>query len=549
MPLLFSIKIKQSWEDLASSSLTCDSLSPSSGVNNYCPAMYFFNELSYRVQVLTLGIFELVQLCFFPNWEYFCPSVAFAPQTTIICLIAEPCHLENGIQKAASAESEGVKDDCSAAAFSLPPPVLQDAEIQHPFETNTEIPCEQIEETPVMMDTSCPGGADAQVQSDVAPLPPPPQETVEEAPSSADIPVVELAEKKDMATSTEELDRPDLKEAPSHTSETSSSQDPTPGPANTAAAPCIYATNSEPKPKPSNELTRDYIPKVGMTTYTIVPQKSLEKLRYFEVALTLERPSAAVEQGLDISSLSLEESTRPREPPQVPKEQSELQSRSCREDSMTSTTATATTHDTVNGRIPESIHSSSSAVDGAQPSSPTEAKQVKVPPATKPKPASFRLAQHKKTPGYYVTSAAEKSLISGSASGLKGAPERAQLPSPPPPPLLPGKSLDENSGAHHAELSPNEDKAVRITRQSSLPAKPLNAGLSLEKLRSFAAPRPFCSATPSRFAQAVSSAVKRSQSLAHSPKSPCSPQSTPRTPSTSPPPITQEKEFAKFKVR
>lgn len=442
-----------------------------------------------------------------------------------------------------------MKDDSSTAACSLPPPMMQDAEVQYSFETNTEIPCEQTDKTPVMSGTLCPGGEDAQAQTDVAPLPPPPQENVEEASSLANIPAFESSEKKDMATSTEELDTPDLKDATSHASETLSCQDPTPGPADGAMAPCIYATNSEPKPKPSNELTRDYIPKVGMTTYTIVPQKSLEKLRYFEVALTLERPSATVEKGLDVSSLNVEDSTRPREQPEVSKEQSELQSTSCREDFLNSTTtATATTHDTVNGSIPESIHSSSSAVDGVKPGSPTEVKQVKIPPATKPKPASFRLTQHKKTPGYYVTSAAEKSLNSSSVSGLRGAQESAQLPSPPPPPLLPGKSLDETSGAHIAELSPKEDKMAKITRQSSLPAKPLNAGLSLEKLRSFAAPRPFCPTTPSRFAQAVSSAVKRSQSLAYSPKSPCSPHSAPRSPSSSSPSVIGNKEFTEFKV-
>lgn len=440
-----------------------------------------------------------------------------------------------------------MKDACGAATCSLPPPVMEGAEVHYSFETDPEIPGEQIDDTPVMVGTPCPSGEDTQAQADVAPLPPPPQEDVEEAPSLANILALESVEKKDIATSTEELVTLDLKSVPSRTSETSSCQDPSPCPAEAVMSPSIYATNSEPKPKPSNELTRDYIPKVGMTTYTIVPQKSLEKLRYFEVALTLERPSANVEKGIDISSLSLEDSAAPREEPDVSRQQSELPSTSRREDFLNTTTATATTHDTVNGSIPGSIHSSSSAVDGAHPGSPTEVKQVKLPPATKPKPASFRLTPHKKTPGYYVTSAAVKSLNASSGSGLRGAPERAQLPSPPPPPppLLPGKSLDETSGAHNPEPSPKEDKMARIHRQSSLPAKPLNAGLSLEKLRSFAAPRPFCPATPSRFAQAVSSAVKRSQSLAQSPRSP---QSAARSPSTSPPSVMGKKEFAELKV-
>ncbi|XP_018091348.1 cordon-bleu protein-like 1 isoform X2 [Xenopus laevis] len=36
----------------------------------------------------------------------------------------------------------------------------------------------------------------------------------------------------------------------------------------------LYIQDSEPKPKPSNEITRDYLPKIGMTTYKIVPQRS-----------------------------------------------------------------------------------------------------------------------------------------------------------------------------------------------------------------------------------------------------------------------------------
>ncbi|KAG9477261.1 hypothetical protein GDO78_002579 [Eleutherodactylus coqui] len=35
----------------------------------------------------------------------------------------------------------------------------------------------------------------------------------------------------------------------------------------------LYRQQSDPKPKPSNEITRDYLPKVGMTTYKIIPQR------------------------------------------------------------------------------------------------------------------------------------------------------------------------------------------------------------------------------------------------------------------------------------
>ncbi|XP_059198988.1 cordon-bleu protein-like 1b isoform X2 [Centropristis striata] len=477
-----------------------------------------------------------------------------------------PCPVENISQYPMSEEStaQSVEDDCSALPSSFPPPVMQDAEAQASVQANTETLREQTDrlESPAAISTSCPTGEDAQVQTDLTPLPVPPQQHTDKAPSSDNVPAFESAGKKDTATETQEVDVPDLSPALSHTSETSPCQDSTPSAPAATKASTIYATNSEPKPKPSNELTRDYIPKVGMTTYTIVPQKSLEKLRYFEVALTLEPPPEAPEGGLDIGSLQLEESTAPKGQTEVSEEKSELHSTIPREDSLTST---ATTQDTVTGSIPESVHSSSptslpkaedkisSPVNGAsQAGSPAEVKEVKIPPATKPKPGSFRLPQHKKTPGYYVTSAAEKKLSASPASGQKeahGGAERAQLPPPPPPP--PVQSPEEMTEAANVQLSPKaENKAVaitRMTRQSSLPSRELSTGLSLEKLRSFAAPRPYSPATPSRFAQAVSSAVKRSHSLSHSPKSPYSPVTPPFSPIRSPSSVAESEGFSELR--
>ncbi|XP_076603476.1 cordon-bleu protein-like 1b isoform X3 [Chaetodon auriga] len=482
-----------------------------------------------------------------------------------------PCQVENVSQQPVCEEStpESVKGGCSTVPSSLPPSVMQDAEVQASVQAHTETRWDQTDglESPVSTSTSCPTGEDAQVNTDFPPPPVPPQQPMDKVPISANVPAFESVEKKDMATFTEDLDLPDLKHALSHTSETSSCQDSTPSAPATGMAPSIYATNSEPKPKPSNELTRDYIPKVGMTTYTIMPQKSLEKLRYFEVALTLETPLAAPEEGLNIGSLQLEKNTATGE--QILKEKREPHSTKPREDLLTTTTATTatttTTQNTVNGSIPGSIHPSSpmslpktddkisSSADGAsQTSSPSKVKEMKIPPATKPKPGSFRLAQHKKTPGYYVTSAAEKSLHASPGSGQREAQEsaeREQLPLPPPPP--PVYWQEETTGAANVQLSPKgDDKNVafkRMTRQSSLPCKEPNLGLSLEKLRSFAAPRPYSPATPSRFAQAVSSAVKRSHSLSHRPKTPHSPVSAPLSPITSQSSVIESDGLSKLK--
>ncbi|XP_051938744.1 cordon-bleu protein-like 1b isoform X2 [Hippocampus zosterae] len=358
------------------------------------------------------------------------------------------------------------------------------------------------EEESHVLGASHPAADDAQVHTRFPPLPEPPgqqQERTDQAPPSAKEPDFESSDddKKNIATSAGEPLHGDLGCAPE------TCQTPTP-PVSPKAAPDA-ASHPELKPKPSNELTRDYIPKVGMTTYTVVPPKSNEKLRYFEVALTLETAPVAAE---DVS----ERSNAPRD--RIP--------------SSTTTTTTATSAlNTVNGCLAEATHASSpssspkadDALRSSQAGSPGEVKATKIPPATKPKPGSFRLSKHKKAPGYYVTSAAEKSPGASSSPGHMGdqvdrALSPPLLPPPPPPPV-------------HGDTEATAIQATRVTRQSSLPAKEPSLGLSLEKLKSFAAPRPYSPSTPSRFAQAVSSAVKRSHSLSLRPR----PDSSPVTPS------------------
>ncbi|XP_061647538.1 cordon-bleu protein-like 1b isoform X2 [Phyllopteryx taeniolatus] len=358
--------------------------------------------------------------------------------------------------------------------------------------------------------TSRPAGEDAQVQTDFTPLP--------ELPHQQELPSVKEAalesadsKRKDISTSTDEPQPADLKCI--QASETS-----TPLVAPKAAS--NGASHPEPKPKPSNELTRDYIPKVGMTTYTIVPPKSNEKLRYFEVALTLETPPVATEDAGE----------RLNTP---------------REEILSSTTTSA--RNTVNGCLAEATHASSHSTSpqadhsfcSSQAGSPGEVKATKVPPATKPKPGSFRLSKHKKTPGYYVTSAAEKSPTASPSSGHMGDQvDRAMLL--PPPPAPPATDV-------HPSPKRDDTRVTRMTRQSSLSAKEPSFGLSVEKLRSFAAPRPYSPSTPSRFAQAVSSAVKRSHSLPHSPKSPSSPV-TPCSPAVNRYSVIEQSTVLKFKV-
>ncbi|XP_043104923.1 cordon-bleu protein-like 1b isoform X2 [Puntigrus tetrazona] len=300
--------------------------------------------------------------------------------------------------------------------------------------------------------------------------------------------------KRDMATSTEELRAPEppspAVQAPEDLASTPTSK------ANTVKR----IADGEPKPKPSNELTREYIPKVGMTTYTIVPQKSLEKLRFFEVELTLE------------PNVDYKPETKP----------------------VSNGTAA------VNGHQNVFAQTSPCTSPPAAVSSPVEGTECKkVPPATRPKPASFRLPQHKRTAGDYVSSAAVRRASVGSNSSgssccsspaprpkdTASSPQSDVFPAldsfPPPPPPV---QWDDEQSARARDAPRTATAAVPlpeapkfgVSRQKSLPTNP-TPSLSLEKLRSFAAPKPYSPSSPSRFAQAVSSAVKRTQSLSHQP--------------------------------
>ncbi|KAL7881897.1 hypothetical protein AOLI_G00087460 [Acnodon oligacanthus] len=378
-------------------------------------------------------------------------------------------------------------------------------------------------------------------------------------------PSASASSKRDMATSTEELQMPGIEQALvnnpetqtsicTHTPESQTStntlasegQLSTQIPSVTKAGSLQYIAESEPKPKPSNELTRDYIPKVGMTTYTIVPQRSLDKLRFFEVELTLESPSMAGAQ-----------------------ERSAEGSEALGHSLGMSFQATEAPHST-NGPAPP-LKSGSNELSHSVPSSPASpeaggssftadregpvVKEKKAPPATRPKPASFRLPQHKRTPGSYVSSAAVRSMSvsDSSSSSTAGGGQREALGSPlresypgatqenfPPLPPIQCKEKKETAEVLHVAsplpllkqenpelatpvLSPREAEVscgtgrAFLPCQMSLPSREPTAGLSLEKLRSFAAPKPYSPTSPSRFAQAVSSAVKRSQSLSVSP--------------------------------
>ncbi|KAA0715442.1 Cordon-bleu protein-like 1 [Triplophysa tibetana] len=316
-----------------------------------------------------------------------------------------------------------------------------------------------------------------------------------------------MVPKRDGATSTEELHVPKP-----HTSSTIQSP----------KLPACKPSNTQPKPKPSNELTREYIPKVGMTTYTIVPQMSLEKMRFFEVELTLERRDDAGVENSDSRTVS--------SPPGL----------------LTNGTPALNGHSRSSIKpeeLSQTVPPGSPQEDVFSPASPsgteTVVKEKKVPPTIKPKPASFRLPQHKRMAGDYVSSAAvRRASVGSSSSGSSrcsspaARPQSDVFPHPPPPVRCDEEERETPRDVTHPEETevdgtkpqhPGKDveppgfpPALFLTRQKSLPVNPSPA-LSLDKWRSLAAPKPYSPSTSSRFAQAVLSATKRSHSLTRRP--------------------------------
>ncbi|XP_048833999.1 cordon-bleu protein-like 1 isoform X2 [Brienomyrus brachyistius] len=272
--------------------------------------------------------------------------------------------------------------------------------------------------------------------------------------------------------------------------------------------PLVHIKDSQPKPKPSIELTRDYTPKVGLTSYTIVPSKSVDKLRFFEVELTLEAPAPDVPPEASKSSSEHVVPSSKTSQPQNLGDKAELYSLSLRDNlqlhngthNNTASSPTSTPERDEPFPGPPLPH-----VEGTA-DAPQLGKKNKVPPPVRPKPASSRWSLPKRTPGYYVTSAADKDVIGSShcSADEREHPEKVVCDDgfpPPPPPVF----WEEEAGGDPQQKAPRTS-VPKFSRQPS-------AELSLEKLRSFAAPKPFIPAAPSPFARAVAMAVKRSNSL------------------------------------
>lgn len=297
----------------------------------------------------------------------------------------------------------------------------------------------------------------------------------------------------------------------------------------------LYRQDMKPKPKPANEITRDYIPKIGMTTYKIVPPKSLEIMKSWES----EVASDCNDQEVSTSDNSPKhedpkEYTMQAEIPNFPKSVGHLQAcsqnkpaaandllhrvNSMSEHGVTSGAKIATESNQTETEPSKQCIPLMLNVDNTNASSETQDKSNALSPTAKPN--SFFLQMQRRVSSHYVTSAIARSTVSAPNSipnEVKNTEIEKRISSPDETSFSLHKTSSSSPPADEEKVDDGKKiesstSPVKSNKQSSFPpCQP--APLNLRTLRTFAVPKPYSSSRPSPFALAVSSAVKRSQSF------------------------------------
>uniref|UniRef100_A0A8C5IXV5 Cordon-bleu WH2 repeat protein like 1 n=2 Tax=Junco hyemalis TaxID=40217 RepID=A0A8C5IXV5_JUNHY len=293
----------------------------------------------------------------------------------------------------------------------------------------------------------------------------------------------------------------------------------------------FYRPDTKPKPKPANEITRDYIPKIGMTTYKIVPPKFVEMMKSWESEVlsddkdqevsSLEEPKEVIVQT-EIPHLS-----KSVGPLQVGSQNESAAANgllqrvnSISEHTVTSGAEIATKSNQMESEsfrqpVPLKLN-----LDNTNASSETQDKSNALSPLSPTmKPSSFYLQMQRRASGHYVTSAVARSTVCAPNSiqnevkntemGKKISPDLTALPLPKTSIPSPPADQEKVDDGKIIEPSTSPVKSNKPLNVPSCPPAPLN----LRTLRNFAVPKPYSSSRPSPFALAVSSAVKRSQSF------------------------------------
>ncbi|NXO33253.1 COBL1 protein, partial [Locustella ochotensis] len=292
----------------------------------------------------------------------------------------------------------------------------------------------------------------------------------------------------------------------------------------------FYRQDSKPKPKPANEITRDYIPKIGMTTYKIVPPKFLEMMKSWESEVLSDHKDQEVSTLEDPKEFIVQTET-----PHLSKSVGPLQVGSQNEaaaangllqrvNSISEHTVTSGAEITTGSNqmeresfkqhVPLMLN-----LENTDASSETQDKSNALSPLSPTmKPSSFYLQMQRRASGHYVTSAVARSTVCAPNSiqnevknteiGKKvSLPDLTSLQKTSIPSLPADQEKVDDGKNIESSTSP-----VKSNKPLSFPSCP-PAPLNLRTLRTFAVPKPYSSSRPSPFALAVSSAVKRSQSF------------------------------------
>ncbi|NWW39803.1 COBL1 protein, partial [Panurus biarmicus] len=294
----------------------------------------------------------------------------------------------------------------------------------------------------------------------------------------------------------------------------------------------FYRQDTKPKPKPANEITRDYIPKIGMTTYKIVPPKFLEMMKSWESEVLSEHKDQAVSTLEDPKEFIVQTETPQLsisvDPLQVGSQNEAAAANgllqrvnSISEHTVTSgaeitTESNQMERESFKQRVPLMLN-----LENTNASSETQDKSNALSPLSPTmKPSSFYLQMQRRASGHYVTSAVARSTVCAPNSiqnEVKNTEMGKKISSPDLTSLasqktsIPSLPADQEKvdGGKNIESSSSPVKSNKPLSFPSCPPAPLN----LRTLRTFAVPKPYSSSRPSPFALAVSSAVKRSQSF------------------------------------
>ncbi|KAG8124990.1 hypothetical protein E2320_020296 [Naja naja] len=272
----------------------------------------------------------------------------------------------------------------------------------------------------------------------------------------------------------------------------------------------VYRQDSKPKPKPSNEITRDYIPKVGMTTYKIVPPKCLETAKNSELD-HVEYQEVVVSPKNENS----QEFGTQTETANISKTEPDFKNEVILPECQRPENGGRTSQPNQDHPIPPLILNSGSK---SSPPAVQEKPKLLSPPM---RPSNFYLQIQRRTTDHYVTSAIARggSLSGPSQNEAKTAETEKKVASPdqhcsplPKSITVPSQSSEETTENRCNEERKVTTSPVKVSQPLNSPSTQLSP-LHLKTLRTFVLPQPYSSPKPSPFALAVSSAVKRSQSF------------------------------------